>query len=129
MFVAVSLGPVPLWSRRRKTAHDDRYSRIHSCIHRYHSRPSSDVLVLDKIVPQPGSYIVMDRGYIDFERLYRFNQAMAYFVIRAKGDLQFTRRESHPIDKSTGLRSDQTIALTGPKSSLRYPIPLRRVSY
>src|SRR5213594_399139 len=88
-----------------------------------------DVLVLDKIVPQPGSYIVMDRGYIDFERLYRFNQAMAYFVIRAKGDLQFRRRESHPIDKSTGLRSDQTIALTGPKSSLRYPIPLRRVSY
>ena len=88
-----------------------------------------DVLALDKIVPQPGSYIVMDRGYIDFQRLYRFNQAMAYFVIRAKGDLQFTRRESHPIDKSTGLRSDQTIALTGPKSSLRYPIPLRRVSY
>jgi len=88
-----------------------------------------DVLVLDKIVPQPGSYIVMDRGYIDFERLYRFNQAMAYFVIRAKGDLQFRRRQSHPIDKSTGLRSDQTIALTGPKSSLRYPIPLRRVSY
>jgi hypothetical protein len=88
-----------------------------------------DVLVLDKIVPQPGCYIVMDRGYIDFERLYRFNQAMAYFVIRAKGDLQFRRRDSHPIDKSTGLRSDQTIILTGPKSSLRYPIPLRRVSY
>jgi hypothetical protein len=88
-----------------------------------------DVLVLDKIVPQPGCYIVMDRGYIDFERLYRFNQAMAYFVIRAKGDLQFRRRDSHPIDKSTGLRSDQTIVLTGPKSSLRYPIPLRRVSY
>src|SRR5215467_4496030 len=88
-----------------------------------------DVLVLDKIVPQPGSYIVMDRGYIDFERLYRFNQAMAYFVIRAKGDLQFKRRQSHPIDQSTGLRSDQTIVLTGPKTSLRYPIPLRRVSY
>jgi hypothetical protein len=88
-----------------------------------------DVLVLDKIVPQPGCYIVMDRGYIDFERLYRFNQAMAYFVIRAKGDLQFRRRDSYPIDKSTGLRSDQTIVLTGPKSSLRYPIPLRRVSY
>ena len=88
-----------------------------------------DVLVLDKIVLQPGSYIVMDRGYIDFERLYRFNQALAFFVIRAKGDLQFSRRASHPIDKSTGLRSDQTILLTGPKSSRRYPIPLRRVSY
>jgi hypothetical protein len=88
-----------------------------------------DVLVLDKIVPQPGSYIVMDRGYIDFQRLYRFNQALAFFVIRAKGDLQFQRRRSHPIDKSTGLRSDQTIVLTGPKTSQRYPIPLRRVSY
>jgi hypothetical protein len=88
-----------------------------------------DVLVLDKIVPQPGSYIVMDRGYIDFERLYRFNQALAHFVIRARGDLQFRRRLSHPIDKSSGLRSDQTIVLTGPRSSLRYPVPLRRVSY
>src|SRR5262245_3099782 len=88
-----------------------------------------DVLVLDKIVPQPGCYIVMDRGYVDFERLYRFNQAMAYFVIRAKADLQFRRRRSHPVDKSTGLRSDQTIVLTGRKSSLRYPAPLRRVSY
>ena len=88
-----------------------------------------DVLVLDKIVPQPGSYVVMDRGYIDFQRLYRFHQALAHFVIRAKGDLQFRRRVSHFIDKSTGLRSDQTIVLTGPKSSLRYPIPLRRVSY
>jgi hypothetical protein len=88
-----------------------------------------DVLVMDKIVPQPGSYLVMDRGYTDFERLYRFNQALAYFVIRAKGDLQFRRRLSHAIDKSTGLRSDQTIVLTGPKSSLRYPVPLRRVSY
>lgn len=88
-----------------------------------------DVLVLDKIVPPPGSYIVMDRGYVDFERLYRFNQALAFFVIRAKGDLQFKRRQSHLIDRSTGLRSDQTIILTGPKSSQRYPIPLRRVSY
>jgi hypothetical protein len=88
-----------------------------------------DVLVLDKIVLQPGSYVVMDRGYIDFERLYRFNQALAFFVIRAKGDLQFKRRQSHPIDPSTGLRCDQTIVLTGPKSSQRYPIPLRRVSY
>jgi DDE family transposase/uncharacterized protein DUF4372 len=93
-----------------------------------HAR-AADVLVLDKVVPQPGSYVVMDRGYIDFERLYRFNQALAYFVIRARGDLQFRRQYSHEIDKSTGLRSDQTIVLTGPKSSQRYPAPLRRVSY
>jgi hypothetical protein len=88
-----------------------------------------DLAAMDKIIPQPGCYIVMDRGYVDFERLYRFNQAMAYFVIRAKTDLQFKRRQSHPIDKATGVRSDQTIVLTGPQSSLRYPIPLRRVSY
>jgi hypothetical protein len=93
-----------------------------------HAR-TADVLVLDKVALQPGSYVVMDRGYIDFERLYRFNQALAYFVIRARGDLQFRRQHSHGIDKSTGLRSDQTIVLTGPKSSLRYPVPLRRVSY
>jgi len=93
-----------------------------------HAR-TADVLVLDKIPLQPGAYVVMDRGYIDFERLHRFNEALAYFVIRARGDLQFRRRVSRPIDPATGLRSDQTIVLTGPKSSLRYPIPLRRVSY
>jgi hypothetical protein len=89
----------------------------------------SDVKALDRIVPQPGSYIVMDRGYVDFQRLYRLQQALTYFVIRAKSDLQFRRRQSHQIDKSTGLRSDQTILLTGPKTSKLYPVPLRRVSY
>jgi hypothetical protein len=88
-----------------------------------------DVLGLDRILPQPGSYIVMDRGYIDFHRLYRLNQALAFFVIRARDDLQFQRRYSRSIDKATGLRSDQIILLTGPKSSQRYPVPLRRVSY
>jgi hypothetical protein len=89
----------------------------------------SDVAALDRIVPQPGSYIVMDRGYIDFHRLYGLHQAMTYFVIRAKADLQFRRQLSRQIDKTTGVRSDQTIRLTGPKTSLRYPAPLRRVSY
>jgi hypothetical protein len=93
-----------------------------------HAR-AADVLVLDKIVPQPGAYVVMDRGYIDFERLYRFNQALAYFVIRARGDLQFRRQHSRMIDKSTGLRADQTVVFTGPKTSQRYPVPIRRVSY
>jgi len=88
-----------------------------------------DVNALDHIIPQPGSYIVMDRGYIDFHRLYALHQAMTYFVIRAKADLQFRRRQSRQIDKTTGLRSDQTIRLTGPKTSGLYPVPLRRVSY
>jgi hypothetical protein len=88
-----------------------------------------DVRALDHIVPQPGSYIVMDRGYLDFHRLYGLHQTMTYFVIRAKAGLQFRRRLSRPIDKATGVRSDQTISLTGPKTSRLYPAPLRRVSY
>jgi hypothetical protein len=88
-----------------------------------------DVEALDGIAPEPGSYVVMDRGYMDFARLYHLNQAFTYFVIRARSDLQFQRRRSTPVDKSSGLRSDQTIVLTGPKTSQRYPVPLRRISY
>ena len=88
-----------------------------------------DVNVLDLLSPEPGSFIVMDRGYLDFERLYRLHQTPSFFVIRAKTNLQFQRRYSHPIDKSTGVRSDQTIVLSGPKSSTFYPAPMRRVSY
>jgi hypothetical protein len=88
-----------------------------------------DVNVLDILIPEPGSYIVMDRGYLDFERLYRLHQSLSFFVIRAKRNLQCQRRYSHPVDKSTGVRSDQTIMLTGPKSSDLYPDPLRRISY
>jgi hypothetical protein len=88
-----------------------------------------DVEVLDHIVPEPGCYIVMDRGYMDFARLYHLNQALTHFVIRARSDLQFQRRRSMPVDRSRGVRSDQTIVLTGPKTSQRYPAPLRRISY
>ena len=88
-----------------------------------------DVEALDHIVPEPGSYLVMDRAYTDFARLYHLNQAFTYFVIRARSDLQFQRRRSMPVDKSVGLRSDQTIVLTGPLTSQRYPAPLRRISY
>jgi hypothetical protein len=88
-----------------------------------------DVTVLDALTPEPGSFIVMDRGYVDFARLYRIQLALAFFVIRAKDNLQYIRRYSHSHDRSTGVRSDQTILLTGPKSSLFYPAELRRVSY
>jgi hypothetical protein len=88
-----------------------------------------DVAALDHIAPEPGSYVVMDRGYMDFARLYHLNQTFTYFVIRARSDLQFRRRLSAPVDKSAGLRSDQTIVLTGPVTSQRYPAPLRRISY
>jgi len=88
-----------------------------------------DVNVLDHVVFQPGSYLVMDRGYIDFHRLYQIHQAMTYFVVRSKDNLQFRRQVSQVIDKASGLRSDQTIVLTGPKTSTLYPVPLRRIRY
>ena len=88
-----------------------------------------DVNVLDILTPEPGSFLVMDRGYLDFARLYTLHQALAFFVIRAKSNLQFRRRYSHRVDRSTGVRSDQTGILTGPLTSTLYPVPLRRVTY
>lgn len=88
-----------------------------------------DVNVLDVLVPEPGSFYVMDRGYLDFARLYVLVQGLAFFVIRSKGNLQFRRIYSHPIDKSTVLRCDQTILLTGPLTSKLYPEKLRRVRF
>jgi len=88
-----------------------------------------DVNLLDALVPEPGSFIVLDRGYLDFERLYRWHMALAFFVIRAKDNLTFRRRYSHAHDRATGIRSDQTIALTGPRTATLYPNALRRVHY
>ena len=88
-----------------------------------------DVNVLDDLIPEPGSFYVLDRGYLDFERLYSLHQALAFFVIRSKSNFQFRRLYSHPVDKSTGLISDQTIALTPFYSAQAYPEKLRRVRY
>jgi IS4 transposase len=88
-----------------------------------------DVMVLDQLPIEPGAFYVMDRGYVDFGRLYRFTQNSAFFVTRGKRNLDFTRRAGRKVDKTTGLRSDQTIVLAGPKSSGLYPDPLRRVAY
>ncbi len=71
----------------------------------------------------------MDKGYIDFATLYSFSKSNCFFVIRAKKNTVYYRKCSHSIDKSTGLRSDQTIKLTGPKTSKLYPIPLRRITF
>jgi len=90
---------------------------------------SGDSQVLDHIVPEPGCFIVMDRGYVDFPRLYRLHQALAYFVLRSKHNLQFRRRQSHPVDKTTGVRSDQTIILIGKYTAQKFPALLRRVSF
>lgn len=88
-----------------------------------------DVNVLDILTPEAGSFLIMDRAYLDFARLYSVHQALAFFVIRAKSNLQFRRRYSHRVDRSSGVRSDQTGVLTGPLTSTLYPVPLRRVTY
>lgn len=89
----------------------------------------ADVTSLDLLPIEAGSFYVMDRGYTDFERLYRFTQGLASFIIRAKSDLDFAYRAHRTVDKSTGLRSDTTIRLRGPKSATRYPELLRRINY
>jgi len=88
-----------------------------------------DVNLLDAIALEPGSFIVMDRAYVDFARLHRIQRALAFFVIRAKENLQYRRRCSRSHDRTSGVRNDQTIVLTGPKSSRFYPTELRRVTY
>jgi len=88
-----------------------------------------DVNILDVLIPEPGSFYVMDRGYLDFERLYVLAQLLSFFVIRAKRNLNVQRIYSHPIDKSTGLKYDQTVMLITPKSLESYPDKLRRVKY
>jgi hypothetical protein len=86
-----------------------------------------EVKILDHLLPEPGAIYVMDRGYTDFRRLYALDQAGAFFVIRGKRDLDFQRRYSRPVDRSSGLICDQTILLQGPLSSKKYPDALRRV--
>jgi transposase len=88
-----------------------------------------DVNALDHLPLEPGAFYVMDRGYIDFRRLYVFQVNMAFFVTRAKKNLQYRCRAQRAVDKSTGLRCDQTIVLTGPKTATEYPARLRRVKY
>src|SRR5882762_7287112 len=88
-----------------------------------------DVNVLDEILPEAGAIYVMDRGYIDFERLYIFTLSSAFFVVRTKSNVLLQRRYSHPVDKSTGVRSDQSVILTSFESASAYPDALRRVSY
>jgi len=88
-----------------------------------------DVNILDEILPEAGAFYVMDRGYVDFERLYIFTLSAAFFVVRTKSNVLLQRRYSHPVDKSTGVRSDHTVILTAIDSAKVYPEALRRVSY
>jgi len=119
--------------RRRKRAvklHTliDLRGNIPTFVHVSHGK-IPDVTVLDDLPLEAGAFYVMDRGYIDFARLYRFTQQGALFITRGKKTLNYTRRARRQVDKSTGLRCDQTIVLAGPKSSQLYPAALRRVAF
>jgi len=89
----------------------------------------NDVKLLDQLVWEAGAFYLLDRGYIDYRRLYLITQALAFFVTRADQNMCFRACEWRAVDHTLGLRSDQTIRLTGPKSSRRYPVPLRRIHY
>jgi IS4 transposase len=88
-----------------------------------------DVNILDEIVPQAGAYYVMDRGYLDYARLYRIHLAGAFFVTRAKRNLDASRIYSEPVDKQNGILADQSIALNGHDSRKDYPSHLRRIRF
>ena len=89
----------------------------------------ADVQILDELIIEPGAFYVMDRGYIDFQRLFRFVLASAFFVTRTKAGIQLNRLESRPVDRNCGLRSDHIVWLVSPQSVVHYPDRLRRVSY
>jgi hypothetical protein len=89
----------------------------------------SDVSILDQLIPEPGAFYIMDRGYVDFARLYTLHLHLAFFVTRAKSNFRFRRLYSHPVDKSTGLICDQTIMVTGKLTKKDYQEKLRRIKY
>ncbi len=88
-----------------------------------------EIHTLDILLPEPGSIYILDRGYLDFERLYRLQRALAFFIIRSRKDFRFRRLVSHPVDKNTGLRCDQTVRLQSFYPAKFYPEPLRRIRY
>ena len=106
----------------------DLRGSIPTSVHITHGR-IGDVSVMPELLPEAGSFYIFDRGYMDFRQLHRFQQARAFFVIRAWKNLVFRRRYSHLIDPASGLRSDQTITLIGRQTARKYPEALRRVHY
>jgi hypothetical protein len=123
------------WARFRKTK---GAVKLHTLLNLRGSIPEfihisdgkmHDVNVLDILLPEAGAFYIMDRGYMDFERLYSMNQARSFFVTRSKKNFRFKRRYSYPVDKTTGLQCDQMIILTGFYPAKYYPEPLRRIRY
>lgn len=99
------------------------------CFIRITNGKTHDVNILDQLSIEPGSFYVMDRGYLDFRRLHHFTTNSAFFVTRARRGLDYSRRSRRAVDKTTGLRSDQTIVMAGQKTARLYPDQLRRISF
>lgn len=123
------------WATFRKTK---GAVKIHTLLNLQNNIPSffsitdgsvHDVNIFDELVAEIGAFYIIDKGYVDFERLYTLHMNSAYFVTRAKTNLQFKRIYSHQVDKSSGLMCDQSIALTGFYSSKYYPEKIRRIKY
>ena len=130
--LCLSLFPWASFRRHKGTLklrkHIDRRSNI-PCLIRVRTGKQHDVNALERPVIEPGAFYVMDRGYFDLVRLYRFEQSKAFFVIRAKKNLNFKARESRPVDKTTGLLCDQTIELRGNRAAKDDPQRVRRVRF
>jgi len=104
-------------------------ARQYPVFHRNHLGKSPRRQYSRRSDPEPGSFYIVDRGYLDFVRLYLFHQSQAFFVIRAKANLKYRRLYSRPVEKATGLRCDQTIKLTVYRSAQDYPETLRLVRF
>jgi hypothetical protein len=130
--LCLSLFPWALFRRHKSAIKVHTLLDLRGCIPcfiRITHAKTHDVTVLQELLPEPGAFYILDKSYIDFSRLYAFTQSLAFFITRAKRNLDYSRRSYRQVDKSTGLRSDQTIMLKGPKSSNLYPDPLRLIRF
>jgi IS4 transposase len=123
------MGAVSLDQGRGENAHAAGPARQHPSFIHISDGKLHDVNILDQLIPEAGAFYVMDLGYIDFARLHRLHQAGSFFVTRAKKNMDAQRRYSHPVDRSTGVRFDQTLVLQGNQSAKDYPQPLRGIRY
>ena len=127
--VAVSRGTVSNDQGCGEDAYAAGSARQHPLVHSHQRRQVHDVNILDPLIPEAGAFYVMDRGYIDFARLYRLHQAGSFLVTRAKKNRVAQRRYSHPVGRSRGVIVDQTLVLQGYQSVRDYPESLRGVRY
>jgi transposase len=129
MSVSLPMGTVSEEKGSCEIAYSDRLTRKHSDSYFYYTWEIHDVNVLDDLVIEAGAIYVMDRGYLDFERLFTIHQSSAFFVTRAKSNFDFKRLYSNPVDKSTGVLCDQIVTLQGFYARKSYPDKLRRIKY